>query len=187
MNNQWYYPAYYWLPTWQPRKGVDNYQYPYYPESSSYGYNGVQPYGDQRFNSEGLNNQQMSFEGAYWENQRNNNGDGYASQIQQQNTNENVENNLRSEESHKANGPSNDFRDQITEDEKLGRINDINNIITIDAAINIARGKFAGEVVRAELNKQNPAWVYRVDYITSDDMKDTIEVDVNTGEIVETV
>jgi uncharacterized membrane protein YkoI len=60
-----------------------------------------------------------------------------------------------------------------------------NQKISIDEAINIAREKTPGEVVKAELNTQNPVWVYKIDVITSENNRDKIEVDANTGNIAE--
>lgn len=57
--------------------------------------------------------------------------------------------------------------------------------ITMQEAMNIAVERVPGQIVKVELERENGIWVYEVDIITSQGVKYEVEVDVNTGNIVQ--
>lgn len=61
----------------------------------------------------------------------------------------------------------------------------INRQISIEDAIGIAREQVPGQVVQAELEKKGGRLIYEVDIVTAQGVKYEVEIDANTGEVID--
>lgn len=57
--------------------------------------------------------------------------------------------------------------------------------IDIVDAIEIARRQVAGQVVDAELERKGERLIYEIEIITSENVKYDVEIDANTGEVLQ--
>jgi uncharacterized membrane protein YkoI len=174
MNNNWVYPVYYWVPTWQDQRGFANYGCPRCPESCGCGCNDNQYLNEQRNSGDGWNNARDT---GLIDDERNNRQEA----AQEENENANLREEAVNNQDYKPD--DSDVRNQTFES-NARTVPEMNQRITIDDAINIARERVRGEVVKVELDTQRHDWVYKVDVITTENTMDEIKVCFNTGEIV---
>lgn len=77
-------------------------------------------------------------------------------------------------------GPNHDWNNQSYNNQPYNRY----SRISIEDAMDIAMEQLPGEVIKVELDTENGRLVYEVDIITAQGIKYEIEIDAQTGRIV---